>query len=88
MDYGVIMDFDILNRIKEYLHEDASHLEYPRILNSIDESKFKKQECGMPEFEYEYLYQVPGGGISGDSYCGTIVFPLPNNKYMYIEYCT
>ena len=80
------MDLDIINKIKEYL--DDCYLEYPKIKSSIDLTKFQRQKSDMKEFEYEFINQNPGGGITGDSFAGTIAFPIDKDKYLIIDYVT
>lgn len=36
---------------------------------------------------HEYCDQWRNGGYSGDSFAGDLYYPLPNGKYMKIEYC-
>lgn len=68
------MNIEIINKIKAYL--DDCHLEYPKIENNMD------------EFEFEMVKQNSGGGITGDSFSGELAFPLSDNNYIIIDYCT
>lgn len=80
------MNIEIINKIKEYMYD--CHLEYPKIENNPDLSKFKRQDCGIDEFEFEMVNQDPGGGITGDSFCGQLAFPFGGNNYIIVYYCT
>ena len=80
------MDIEIINTIKVYL--DDCHLEYPRIELAPNFKGFTRQTCGMDEFGHEMVKQDNGGGISGDSFTGTIAFPIGNECYIVIEYST
>ena len=80
------MDIEIINMIKAYL-EDC-HLEYPRVELKPNFRGFTQQACGMDEFDHEMVKQDNGGGISGDSFTGTIAFPIGNERYVVMEYCT
>lgn len=80
------VDIEIINKIKAYL--DDCHLEYPTIENNPDLSKFTPQDCEMDEFEFEMINQDSGGGILGDSFSGQMAFPLSDNNYIIVDYCT
>jgi hypothetical protein len=76
---------EVINEIAE-MHPDC-HLEYPEIISGegVDLSKYQKQESDCPTFEYEYVQQN-GGGITGDSFNGVILFPLDNGTYLKVNY--
>ena len=80
-----MFDLKILGKIKEYL-EDC-HLEYPKIQSTSELIGFTKQECDMEEFDFEMINQCSGGGITGDSYAGTMAFPIDVNQFLVIDYC-
>ena len=80
------MNTEIINGIKAYL--DDCHLEYPKIEKNPDLSKFTRQDCEMDEFEFEMVKQNSGCGITGDSFSGELAFPLSDNNYIIIDYCT
>lgn len=50
-----------------------------------DLAKFQKQECSCRPFDFEYVHQN-SGGLSGDSYYGTVLFPLGENKFISVDY--
>ncbi len=80
------MDVGIINTIAEYL--DECHLEYPRIEFAPDFNGFERQDCGLDEFDHEMIKQDPGGGMGGDTFTGTLAFPMKNECYLIVEYCT
>ena len=80
-----MFDLKILGKIKEYLSD--YHLEYPKIKTTSELIGFTKQECDMEEFDFEMLNQMAGGGITGDSYAGTIAFPINVDQFLAIDYC-
>jgi hypothetical protein len=79
---------DILIKSKDivdiYMYMDGSVLMYPRLIRPTQEQldKYTKQECGMDQFEFEYIHQT----CDGDACSGTILFPLREGYFLSVEY--
>jgi hypothetical protein len=72
---------EYLMAIGEYMANDCKFMGFPKI---VDAPKGTRQASDSLIWDYEYVDQ--SCGISGDDYHGTMYFPLPNGKYLSVEF--
>jgi hypothetical protein len=77
--------FAIINAVSDYLSDYS--LEFPRIIEKsevdLDEFSLQPSDCKFMNFEY---VKQSGGGMSGDFYSGTILFPLTEGRFLSVDY--
>lgn len=71
---------ETINAISEEM-QDCSYLCFPTI---VDEPKGKRQDADTDFFDHVFVDQ--SCGIAGDDWHGTVYFPIPNGKYIAVEF--
>jgi len=74
---------ELFNALKESLEHDVS---WWRIIGFVDEPKGDCQPSDCKYFEYEFCDQRCGGP-DGDMCDGDIYFPLPDGRFLMVNYC-